>query len=926
MPRLALALLLSVTASMAQDSPSSLDIPYARHVLDNGLTVVLHEDHSDPVVAVYVVYHVGSAREEPGRSGFAHLFEHLMFQGSAHVGDDEHFELVSEAGGTLNGSTNRDRTNYFETLPSHQLELALWLEADRMGFLLPAVTQRNLDNQREVVKNERRQNYENRPYAQAHGRIAEALYPSDHGYSWTTIGSHEDLSAATLEDVHAFFRRWYGPNNATLAIAGDIDPEATLALVERYFGPIPRGPRVPAPRPRPVRLEHDERLAMEDDVQLPQLEMVWPTVPRDHADVPALEMLTEVLSANKAALLDAALTVDEQLASRVVAYHAEGDVAGELHVTVRAQPGVELDELEARVRGVLGRLAREGVDPDRLARMKARYELAATSALQTVAARARALGDADALRGDPSLAVADVEARLAVTAADVDRVVAAYLRDGPVLLMSVVPEGGLHRAASGRTPEQIAAEAALDRARRPAAAEPRPFEMPDVWRAELPMGVEVTGSRYEELPIVALSLSFPAGHLRETRGTLGLSALTADLLDEGTENLTATGLVEELDRIGASLSTSSSEDEITVSLRCLRRHVADGVFMIGEILQFPRFAEEDFERLRTERLTAYRTRGDSIRTVARNVWRRLMHDDDSVAAWPPGGTEETLASLTLDDVEGFFARCAVPEGSRLTVVGDLSPDEVSSLFVPLIMQWGEAASARVGPAGPLPLADAAPEPVRGVQVYLVDEPGSPQSELRLGHAGVPRTHPDFYALGVMNHALGGTFSSRINMNLREKKGYTYGARSGFSGDRYGGLFTASSGVRTDVTKESVQELVGELTGILEGFTEAEVAFTRDALVQAMARGHESIRSRAAMLTEIAKYGEPVDYLEQRRAFLDALTKPRLDALAREAIDPANMAILVVGDAGAVRDGLEQLGYGPVVELDIDGDPVDAADA
>jgi zinc protease len=298
------------TTPDATGQSDPVDLPFTKVVLDNGLQVVIHEDRSDPVVAVYVLYHVGSGREEVGRSGFAHLFEHLMFQGSEHVGDDQHFKLVSEAGGTLNGTTNRDRTNYFETLPSNQLETALWLEADRMGFLLPAITQEKLDNQREVVKNERRQNYENVPYRQSETALIAALYPAGHPYSWTTIGSHEDLSAASLEDVQNFFRRWYGPNNATLAIGGDVDPDAALALAEKYFGSIPRGPAVARPEPRPTALKDSVRLVAEDKVKLPQLTMVWPTAPRDTRDEAALSMLAAVLSANKAAILDKALTID----------------------------------------------------------------------------------------------------------------------------------------------------------------------------------------------------------------------------------------------------------------------------------------------------------------------------------------------------------------------------------------------------------------------------------------------------------------------------------------------------------------------------------------------------------------------------------------------------------------------------------------
>src|SRR5262245_11789345 len=363
-------LTLMTTLAAAQD----VNVPFQKFVLDNGLQVVIHEDHSDPVVAVYLNYHVGSGREEMGRSGFAHLFEHLMFQGSAHVGDDQHFKNVSEAGGTLNGTTNRDRTNYFETLPSNQLETALWLEADRMGFLLDSISQEKLDNQRDVVKNERRQNYENVPYAQAEGEIMKTLYPADHGYNWTTIGSHEDLTAASLDDVKGFFRRWYGPNNCTLTIGGDVDTQQALALVKKWFGGIPAGPAHSRPPARVPQLDARKDLVFEDRVQNPELTFIWPAPQRDTAEDGALMMLMAVLSANKSSVLDRALTIDQVLASRVSAGWSRGEQASEIEITVRAVPGTTLDALGTKVQELLADLDRKGVDAEALKRQQNRYE------------------------------------------------------------------------------------------------------------------------------------------------------------------------------------------------------------------------------------------------------------------------------------------------------------------------------------------------------------------------------------------------------------------------------------------------------------------------------------------------------------------------------------------------------------------------
>ncbi|HZM00942.1 MAG TPA: pitrilysin family protein [Planctomycetota bacterium] len=906
------SLLLMTTAPL---SAQDLNLPFEKHVLDNGLQVVIHEDHSDPVVAVYVIYHVGSGREEPGRSGFAHLFEHLMFQGSAHVGDDQHFKIVSEAGGSLNGTTNRDRTNYFETLPANQLETALWLEADRMGFLLPSVTQEKLDNQREVVKNERRQNYENVPYAQADERVMATLYPQGHPYSWLTIGSHEDLSAASLEDVHAFFRRWYGPNNATLAIGGDVDPAQALALARKYFGPIPRGPEVPRPLPRPTRVDHTVRLVMEDKVQFPQLSWTWPTVPRGHADEAALVMLGSILSANKAAILDKALTIDETLATRVSAGQGREELAAEFDITVRAAPDVSLDTLEARVGELLAGLARDGVDPGQLQRQKNRYESGFINGLETVAARTNALAEANNYYGDPAAATSLYERVMAVTPEQVGEALQRYVLGRACVMMSVVPEGRLELAASGRSTEQLAQETAFDRGVRPQPGAFGNWMPPAVWHDRLPSGVAVTGTPYTELPLVTLSLSVPGGHLRETTQSCGLASLTAQLMNEGTAGLTTIELQDRLDELGATLRVDSDDDELTVSLRTLSKHLPAAAQLMQDVLLEPRFDPADFERLKTQRLAALATRGDSIRAIAGNSWARVLFGRENLDGWPGNGTPDTVEALTLQDVKDFWSRHVVPAGARLVVVGDLDGPALRELLPRVAEEWTGAALP--------PIAQAAVPAIPSTRIFLVDKPGAPQSEIRIGHLGVSSLSPDWYPLHILNYVLGGGFSSRINMNLREHKGYTYGARTNWSGGLRDGPFAASAGVKTEVTKESVVEFMKELNAIRDGVTDEELAFARDALLQSMTRQYESVNALSGMLDSISRYGYPDDYLAQRCAQLQSITKVELDALADQYIHPDRMDILVVGDAESVRAGLVELGYGPVIELDIDGNPIEA---
>jgi zinc protease len=912
-------LLLALAAVSARSESDPMTIEFEKHVLDNGLRVILHEDRSDPVVAVFLYYHVGSSREEPGRSGFAHLFEHMLFQGSENVGDDQHFKLVQEAGGTLNGSTNQDRTNYFETLPSNQLELALWLESDRMGFLLPAMTQAKLDNQREVVKNERRQSYENRPYGMVYETLLANLYPPDHPYSWPTIGSMADLEAATLEDVSSFFRRWYGPNNATLAIGGDIDPAEALQLVERYFGSIPRGPEVSEPVPRPAPLEAPRRVVIEDRVALPQLTLAWPTVAEWHADEPALALLMDVLSGNKAAVLDRALMIDEELASHVTGSHAAGELAGAFTINVRPAEGVGLDVLERRVKELVAEVGAKGVDPETLERWKVRREGAIVRGLETVAARTATLAEYDCFRGDPGLLAADMARHRAVTPEDVRAAAMRYLVGHPHVALSVVPTGKTELAASGRDAGVAERGDAPDRSLAPEAG-PRPeFRSPAVWHARLGNGVPVNGTPYGKIPLTRIAISVPAGRRMESLEHLGLATLTAEMLEEGTRRLSSTELVEELDGLGATLSVSADDDEISISASALNEHVPRLIGLIEEVLFEPRFAQEDFERLRRQRLVHIDTREDRIREIASDVYDALIFGDDSVLGHPASGTRASVERITLEDVRRFWTDHRGPAEARVSFVGSLPPADVVELLGGLSARWEDARPDTV--AASFEREDAlaaAPAMPSGVRVYLVDKPGAQQSELRIGHPGVSNRDEDYYPLQALNYVLGGSFSSRINLNLREDKGYTYGARSGFAGGLVPGPFTVSAAVHTAVTADAVREALKELRAIQEGVTAEELEFARKALVQALGRTFESTGARLGLLESIGKFGYPDDYPEERLRWLESASAEDLRALAREHLHPETLVVLVVGDRAEVREGLVGLDLGEVQELDPHG--------
>jgi zinc protease len=867
----------------------------------------------------------------------------MLFQGSAHVGDDQHFKLVQEAGGTLNGSTTRDRTNYFEVLPSNQLELALWLESDRMGWLLPGVTQEKLDNQRDVVKNERRQNYENRPYGMGGAWVSAALYPPEHPYHWLTIGSQEDLTAASLEDVKSFFSRWYGPNNATLAIGGDVDTKTVLALVEKYFGAIPRGPEVEKPKPQPVVLKADLRILGEDRVKNPELTLTWTAVPRNHEDDATLDILARVLAANDTSILTRAFTIDAPLCAAVSAQNDAGELAGEFSISLRANPGVSLDTLEAKLRGILDGLAKSGFEDSAVEQVQGRYESDLLRRQESVGPRTSMLANLNCFDKDPGSWKEDLERHQAVDAGDLEAALERYVVGKPSIALSIVPRGKTELAAknsqpapqigstavAGRAPssERVALREAAadktDRSHKPAAGPAPAFRAPKVWRDVWPNGVNVTASPYDEVPLALLTLAVPAGQLYEKREQGGIASLTAELLTQGTAQLGAREFRAELERLGANLRASAGDEELELSLSVPERHLEEASALLADVVLHPRFAEEDFTRLQKERLVSIDSRGDQIRTIASNAWRKLLHGDTALSM-PASGTRETVSVLRASAVRDFWSSHAVPTNARVTYVGSRDMNDLRAVLTHLVNGWAMPAHVTQAPVERRPS-------IEKTRIYLIDKPGAAQSEIRIGQLCDSALSPRWYSLQVLNFPLGGNFSGRINLNLREDKGFTYGARSSFEGGRSYGQFVASAGVQTEmtrkdgsevaVTRESVHEFMKEIKGILEGPTEQELAFAKDALLQGALRQYESMSAIAGYLENISRFGYPEDYAQKRLAELEGLTCAGLKDLAQRVLHPDQMLILIVGDKAKVKSTLGDLGYGDVIELDIDGHPL-----
>ncbi|MGB2525731.1 M16 family metallopeptidase [Flagellimonas sp. SN16] len=899
-------------------------IPYQKYQLPNGLTVIVHEDHSDPLVHVDVTYHVGSAREELGRSGFAHFFEHMMFQGSGHVADEQHFKIVSEAGGTLNGTTNRDRTNYYETVPSDQLERMLWLEADRMGFLLEAVTQEKFEVQRATVKNEKGQNYDNRPYGPHYELMAETLYPQGHPYSWLTIGRLEDLDRADLDDLKNFFLRWYGPNNATLTVGGDVDPEQVVALSEKYFGPIPKGPAVEPMHTDSVVLEEDRYVSYHDrNIRFPALVHAFPTVPRYHSDEPALDALSKILGQGKTSYLYKTF-VETQKAVQASTSHPCSELAGEFNIFLLPYPGTSLTELKDEMDTALNAFDVESITEEQLETFKTQYEAGVVQSLGKVSGKVSQLAAFETFLGNPNQLQKELKRYRDITKADVVRVFKEYIKDRPAVVMSILAQADaqparpdnfvLEQGDSAQTPtkrtpvETRTVQDDFDRSALPPVGEAPSIQVPEFWEGQWSNGIELIGTDTDEIPAVSIRLELHGGQLYDPAHKVGLGSLTAALLNESTEDHSASEMAAELEKLGSSISISSGDQTTVVSLWSLTKNLGPTLSLLQEKLFHPAFSASDFERLKKQAIESARASQQQPRGMASSAFGQLLYGKDHVLAPPSSGLPETLEAISLEDVQAHYNNYYAPDHSELVVVGNIKEKEIIPMLQ-FLKDWAPKGVSKV---------DIPELPTVGqTTLYVMDKPGAPQSEIRMGHPTDLRYGPtgDYYKATLLNYPLGGAFNSRINLNLREDKGYTYGAGSRFSSDRLTGVFTASASVKAEHTADAVREFLNELkTFQKEGPDPDELQFTQAAMGRREALEYETLGQKAGFLNKIITYDLDAGYKEEQRQLLQSITERELDSMAQRYIRPDGMIILVVGDMARHGDSLRDLGL-PVVELD-----------
>ncbi|MFC0254637.1 M16 family metallopeptidase [Massilia consociata] len=917
----------------AQVAPPVPVVAFKKTTLANGLQVILVEDRRLPIVAVNIWYHVGPANETPGLTGFAHLFEHMMFAATRHIPRGMADRLLEGAGATdSNGGTGYDSTSYYDTVPSNQLELALWVHADRMGYLLDVLDQKALANQQDVVRNERRQTVEEEPYGVVEEALAHALFPKDHPYHASIIGSHADIQSARLEDVRQFFARYYGPNNASIVIAGDIDKAKARALVERYFGSFRRSPPVARPAIATPPITRERRVVVHDRVELPRVFMGWLTPPAYQAGDAELAVAAEILGGGKSSRLYKTLVYERQIAQEVDASQNSYGLTSTFVIDVTARSGHSARELEAAIDAELAQLRELGPSEREVERARNSLETALLSSIEKLGGDGLAdqLNHYNQYTGDPGYLAKDLERLRRVTPADVQRAVRTYLRQQaravvtglpgkPVLNDPPLPRAARAPRVSSASKAGSTAGAATDpginppepwRAHPPKAGPAPGFTLPQGESFTLANGLTVIHHYNPALPLVSTQLVVRSGSAANPDNLPGLAGFTAQMLEEGTATRSAPQIADEIAQLGAFLDTGTSADASMVSLLSLRSTIAPALDVMADIVLRPAFPTAEVERQRADRVGELIQQRDDAETVAAVAAAGALYGSKHPKGYGQLGTEPAIRSVTRDDLVGFWRRHYVPENAALVVSGDISRGELKALVEARFGAWPRAKAP--------PDRSGAPAGTRA-RLVVVDQPGAGQTALRVTSIGVARDTPDFPALQVMNGALGGMFSSRLNDNLRETKGYTYGIHSYFRLDRTPGPFIIAASVRRDATGASVREIFKEVGAMRDApLPAAELAAARDAQVLSLPGQFETNADIGASLAEIYLYGLPPDYYRRLPDQLRAVTAPQVQAVARKYLQPEQLKVVAVGDRRRILPQLQPLGLGQAELRDSDG--------
>jgi len=929
---IALLVVVGLAVSGAQPSTQTrraTDIPqltFEKVTLPNGLEVILSPKRGLPMVAVNLWYHVGPAYEAAGRTGFAHLFEHMMFQSSKHVPEDSHFKLLEAAGASdINGTTDFDRTNYFETVPSNQLELALWLESDRMGYLLDKVDQASLSNQQDVVRNERRQSVENQPYGMAEEAAVQQLFPKTHPYYGNVIGSHEDIQAVKLDDVRSFFRQYYAPNNASLAIVGDFDPAQAKALVTKYFATLKRGPAVPTITATTPKITAERRQTVQVRVQLPRVTMSWLTPAIFKPGDADADMSAQILGGGRSSRLYKKLVYEKQIAQNVSAQQQSLMLGSIFQIEATARPGHTAEELEKAIDEELAAFRSTPPTAEELERARNTIETSIIGGLERLGGFG---GIADRLNSynhylkNPNYLAQDIDRYRTVTAASVLAFAKSnldpttrgvvYAVPGTPAPLSQLPSSPAAKAEAKPGQGQSINADEPWRNQQPKAGPAKPLQLATPATATLPNGLTLILSERHEVPIVATNLVFRGGSDSNPPDKPGLANFTAAMVDEGTASRSALAIADEVARLGASLGTSSSMDSMTVSARSLSKNFGSTLDVVADVALHPSFPADEVERQRASRLAQLVQQKDNPAALVGQIAMEAVYGAAHPYGYSEIGTEASVKATSRADMQAFWKERFVPNNAALIVAGDITMPELRALAEKAFSSWERGSPTRSQLGKPATTA---------ARVIIVDKPGSPQTQLRVAGIGAERSSPDFRPLQVMNQVLGGSFSSRINMNLREAHGYTYGAQSQFTFRRAPGPFQVGAGIRTDVTAPAVSEVFKELLSMAQKPMSAdELQRAKDSMSYSLPGAFESSANAVNNFSNVFVYDLGLDYYSRYAAQVNAVTIDQTAAVARKYLVPDNMVVIAVGDRAKIEQPLKELGLGRVEVWTADGKP------
>jgi zinc protease len=915
--------------------PGKLVIPYEKYRLPNGLTVIINEDHSDPIVHVEITYHVGSNRETMKRTGFAHFFEHMMFQGSQNVADEEHFKIVQGSGGDMNGTTNRDRTNYFETVPSNMLETALWLEADRMGFLLPAFTNKKFETQRATVKNEKDQRY-----ADGYGMLPEVkdqvFYPYGHPYSWQTIGYVDDLDAADSNDLKNFFLKWYGPNNAILVVSGDVNTQEVLTLVEKYFGSISKGYDVSALPKKPIVLEETKIKSITSKIYAPLANIVYPSVPTFHKDEAALDVLASLLGNGKNSVLYKNF-VDNETALQASAYNASYEIAGEFNFVIVTYPeqrgGLTEKQMRDNLMTALQEFETKGFSDEDLRNTKQEFSAGYYGVIETVAEKASVLTQYEMLTNGNMTLDKDLERYKNVTREDVMRVFNMYVKGKNYAAVHILPDPKLAADPYARVtpyasvnpyanekPDNSAYAnlvykpnvdvAGFNRKQKPAVPAAKPVVVPEFFQSSFDNGIKIIGAKSNETPRVYMTMTIRGGHMFESgKVKNGTAAFLAGIMNEGTTTKTALQVENKLKSLGSSISFSAGEQSFTCFVECFKDSIAPTMALLEDMFYNPAYPEKEFKVNKKAILETISLASYSPVAYGSRKFNHLLYGEDNPIGKSSLSEYSVANKITIDDVKNYKNNYLSPNLTTISIVGDI--DQQTALkYLDFLKKWENKKLS-------MPEYKTFPE-LSKTQVYMINMDGAKQTSLTMGYRSLPYDiDGDYFKATVMNFALGGAFNSRLNLNLREDKGWTYGIRSGFGsrGINTPGLYVISAGVKTAATDSAVAEILKIVKNYVEnGITDDELEFTKKSLLGSDALKYESPFDKLGFLSQIVVYNLDRNFNAKRDAIIKNLTKEEVNAMAKKYLLLDNLVIICVGDDVKIQEGLEKLGLGKVKVL------------